>query len=98
MTDEVSNARMDVEWAEDFQPVEQQRFVWDVIAAKLKERPGKWAKVPGASTGMVTMIRRGRIRAFREGRWESASRHGDLFIRFLGPGLGTTDRRSIPRD
>lgn len=93
--EEISEDRMDVEWDDDFQPTERQHFVWDVITAKLKERPGKWAKIPGANTSLVTMIRHGQIRAFQKGRWQSASRHGDLFVRFLGPDLGHSDQGSI---
>jgi len=92
---EISDTHIDVEWADDFEPTERQHFAWDLIAKQLKEHPGRWAKVPGASPAAGTGIKRGVFRAFRDGKWQTASRHGELFIRFLGPDLGHSDHQQI---
>ncbi len=81
-----------IEWDDDFQPLERQRFEWQAIAAALIATPRRWARIPGAATTYVTMINKREIVAFREGRWQAASRRGSLYVRYLGP-----DRPALKR-
>lgn len=47
----------------------------DGIAAELRSRPGEWALLPAAATGMAGQIRRGDIRAYRPaGTFEAVRR------------------------
>lgn len=75
----------DIEWDEDFEPADRQYFDWPVIAAQLRSRPGRWASVPGCSPSFSAMVKSRRAVAFREGRWQSATRRGVLYLRYLGP-------------
>lgn len=93
LSGEVADERIKdmVEWDDDFQPIERQRFAWGVIAAQLRTRPGRWARIPDASPSTASMIRHRRVLAFNTGRWQAASRGGKLYVRFLGPDFPALD-------
>lgn len=58
----------------------------DAFAAALKERPGVWGRWPGARTptGYTSAIRDGRLTPFPEGQFETHTRNGLLYVRYLG--------------
>jgi hypothetical protein len=61
----------------------------DLIANQLRERPGVWALIPAAGTGLAGQIGRGDIRAYRPARSFEAVRRDDhgairVYARYLG--------------
>lgn len=48
--------------------VQASRQHWESVAAALKDSPDQWGKVGTFSPGIATAIRRGKYRAFLEGR------------------------------
>src|SRR6476646_60697 len=74
----------DIEWDDDFVPWQPGRiFHWDLIADQLRQRPGKWARITGA-TGyqtLVTAVKKGTGPvALRDG-FQAASRRGEIWMR-----------------
>lgn len=81
----------DVEWDEDdqFVPAIRRRYRWDLIADQLRQRPGKWAHVKdsaGRPLPQSDLDNRasGCPIPMRVGRWQSAHRRGELWLRYLG--------------
>lgn len=65
-------------------PVDHER-----IAAALRGRPGRWARLPMATTGLAGQIKRGDLRAYRPAGAFEAVRRGDgdeirVWVRFVG--------------
>lgn len=70
---------------------------WEYVADELRERPGDWAvvlEVPRSSAAMlgyITMIRKGRLVAFRPaGEFDCSVRTAEdgtsrLYVRYVGP-------------
>ena len=88
-SDLMGDDRKEVEWDDDFAPRETRRFRWDLIADQLRQRPGRWAKVVGSGGRQLTQPAvdgRGSLCPvpMRAGRWQVATRHGELWIRYLG--------------
>lgn len=82
---EISEKRSDIEWDDDFSPLERDFYDWPAIALQLQEHQGRWAHIPGPVASYTTAIKQGRIAVFREGRWQVATRKGLLYVRYLGP-------------
>lgn len=63
---------------------------YDLIAAVLRENPGRWARLGTGTSGIVTHIRRGRAPAFRPaGAFEATTRgrkgtQATVYIRYVG--------------
>lgn len=79
----------EIYWDDDFAPVAGRTYRWDLIADQLRQRPGKWAKVVGSAGRILTQRDLDRKDSacpipLREGRWQSASRRGELWLRYLG--------------
>lgn len=61
-------------------------------ANALKEHPDKWAKLPNeerrqpnTAAGLTQNIRRGKVKGFEGGRWETATEEGEIWVCYLGP-------------
>lgn len=85
----MADDRKEVAWDDDFAPRETRHFRWDLIADQLRQRPGRWAKVVGSGGRQLTQPAvdgRGSLCPvpMRAGRWQVATRHGELWIRYLG--------------
>lgn len=79
----------EIDWDDEFAPVEWRTFRWDLIADQLRQRPGRWAKVVGSAGRLLPQTALNRKDStcpvpLRVGRWQSASRHGELWLRYLG--------------
>jgi hypothetical protein len=63
---------------------------WAAIAKRCRKKPGTWYQVATytTSTNMVWRIRTGANPAFRDGRWDAATRTEDgarvLYVVYLG--------------
>ncbi len=78
----------EIEWDDEFQPVETRIYRWDLIADQLRQRPGKWAKIVGsAGRGLSQkgVNDKGTLCPvpLRQGRWQVATRHGELWLRYV---------------
>lgn len=90
---------MKIEWKEPTPQMHDRGFPpvldWFAVAAALKERPGQFALVGrGIDRQHTTRINKGLNSAFRDGKYQATVRgcgkydnpkHGDLFIRYIGP-------------
>lgn len=57
----------------------------EVIAAKLRERPGVWALLPNLPVNYAGAINKGQITAYRPGgSYEAVNRNNQLYIRYVG--------------
>jgi hypothetical protein len=59
------------------------------IASQLRARPGEWALIPAAGTGLAGQIQRGDLRAYRPSRSFEAVRRDEggeirVYARFVG--------------
>jgi hypothetical protein len=95
---DVSESGEDLEWIEPTVEKGRQRTNWKKIAEKLKEHPGRWARLPGDFSHSVPgFIRAGRMQAFRPpGTFEATMRggtqdgerkRGRLYLRYVGEGV-----------
>lgn len=79
----------EVEWDDDFELQPRRIYRWDLIADQLRQRPGKWAKIPGSEgrplhQQAINDRALGCPAALRQGRWQVTSRRGATWIRYLG--------------
>lgn len=75
-------------------PKPRGKYNWDQVADELRDSPGEWFLIAEMGySGMITHLRNGRIKAFRQGRWEFESRSEgrstknpkwSIYGRFLG--------------
>lgn len=64
----------------------------EAVAAALRNRPGRWARLPAATTGTAGQIKSGALRAYRPAGAFEAVRRDDggeirVWVRFVGQEL-----------